>query len=107
MFLDFLIERTSRDPKSLRRLLDATTLLLKHTLYVLLLELYQRQAGVKEGCANLCVSIELEIVESDGLLAAQQNRAFDNIPKFSDVARPGIGFQGLNAALIKFQLAAA
>jgi hypothetical protein len=51
MLLNLLIKRAARDPKTLRGLLNATTLLMKHSLDVLFFEFQKRQMGIEKGCA--------------------------------------------------------
>ena len=62
VLLDLLIKRASRDAETFGRLLNATLLLLKHSLDVLLFKLYEGETRVEKRRANLCMTIEVKIV---------------------------------------------
>jgi hypothetical protein len=62
MLLDLLIKRASGNAETLCSLLNATFLLLQHSLDVLLFEFQKRQPGVEKRSADLCMTIEVKII---------------------------------------------
>ena len=88
MLFDFLIERAAGDPETLRGLLNTAMLLMKHSLDVLLFELKERQIGIEKGCAQLCVAVEVKVVEGDVFLITQQNRPFDYVTQLANITGP-------------------
>ena len=101
MFFDLLIKRASRDAETLGSLLHSASLFLKNPLDMLLFEFLQSQTCVEVRRADLCVAVEVKIVKCDRFLIAEQDRTFDYVTKFANVAGPRVSLQRLNAALVQ------
>ena len=107
VLLDLLIKRASRNTETLGGLLNATFLLMQHSLDVLLFEFYQCEPSIQKRCAELCVSIEVKIVKGDVCVFTQQHGTFDNVTQFANVAGPGVRLKRLDATLVQAQFATA
>ena len=52
-------------------------------------------------------AIKVKILQTQGLLLAQQHRAFDHVAKLSDISRPCVRLESLQALWPEFQATAA
>ena len=71
VFFDLLVERTSRDSEPFCGLFDAAAFLVQHSFDVLFLEFDKREAGIEKRCSHLCMTVEVQVLESDVFLVTQ------------------------------------